>query len=69
MNVQTLPRTTRRWPVAIVAAVLAAGLTAAVFVFAVGTGIRAGRAEHSGDARRRDGARHLRPRTGSTSCR
>lgn len=38
MNVQTHPRTTRTWPVAIAAAVLAAGLTAAVFVFAVGTG-------------------------------
>jgi hypothetical protein len=38
MNVQTLPRTTRKWPVAIVAATLSAGLTAAVFVFAVGTG-------------------------------
>ena len=38
MNVQTHPRTTRTWPVAIAAAVLAAGLTAAVFTFAVGTG-------------------------------
>jgi hypothetical protein len=38
MSVQTFPRTTRRWPVAIVAAGLASGLTAAVFVFAVGTG-------------------------------
>jgi hypothetical protein len=38
MNVQTLPRTTWRWPVAIAAAVLAAGLTAAVLLFAVGTG-------------------------------
>jgi hypothetical protein len=38
MNVQTHPRTTRTWPVAIAAAALATGLTATVFVFAVGTG-------------------------------
>ena len=38
MSVQTHPRSTRTWPVAIAAAMLAAGLTAAVFVFAVGTG-------------------------------
>jgi len=39
MNVQVaLPRTDRKWPAAVGAAALATGLTAAVFVFAVGTG-------------------------------
>ena len=51
MNVQTLPRTTRRWPVAILAAVLSAGLTAAVFVFAVGTGSEQSAPSIAGKAR------------------
>ena len=70
MNVQTLPRTARRWPVAILAAVLSAGLTAAVFVFAVGTGSEQSAPSIAGKPVRRGGARRLRAATRSTpSCR